>query len=507
MTFPDKHSEPNINRFFLLGLIIILFLVAFVVRLYDLDDPPLDFHSTRQLRSLIIARGMYFDGWENAPALQQAVAVDQWKAFQVIEPPLFERMVAFTYRVLGQEISYIGRIYSTLFWLLGGIPLFLLARRMSNTAGGLLALAYYLCLPFGIIASRSFQPDPLMVCLVIYSWWAFDRWFYKPAWGSTILAGLLIGMAIFVKSVAVLVLFGGILGVIIAEKRFLATLKDIRAWVLAGLSVLPTLIFMIYGFLALNISSQFEGRFFPEMLIDPSHYVRWLFYAADIVGFAALIGGLMGILLLRKRKDRAFILGLWIGYIIYGLLFPYHFLTHNYYHLPLIPLIALSIAPLGETIYARLWDINPGRMSQAIAVGILLLAAVIQAWDARVTLAQEDYRNEPPYWQAIGEVVDLEAEVVALSQDYGNRIAYYGGVDTTNWPGTGQQDYRDLRGGRSLTFEEQLEKYTEGQDLFLVTRLKEFRDQSDLYDHLSTNYPVIAEGQGYLIYDLNNPLP
>jgi hypothetical protein len=38
----------------------VLFVAALGIRLYDLTDLPNDFYMTRQYRSLIIARGMYY---------------------------------------------------------------------------------------------------------------------------------------------------------------------------------------------------------------------------------------------------------------------------------------------------------------------------------------------------------------------------------------------------------------------------------------------------------------
>ena len=38
-----------------------MFAVGIGLRLYDLTDPPIDFHPTRQLRGALIARGMYYE--------------------------------------------------------------------------------------------------------------------------------------------------------------------------------------------------------------------------------------------------------------------------------------------------------------------------------------------------------------------------------------------------------------------------------------------------------------
>jgi len=122
----------------------VIFLLALGIRLYDLTDPPLDFHSTRQFWSAIIARGMYYQGLENVPDWQRDLAVATWKAQPVIEPTIFESMVAVTYRIVGQEIIWIPRIYSALFWLIGGLGLYFLARDMTSMDGGIIALIFYL---------------------------------------------------------------------------------------------------------------------------------------------------------------------------------------------------------------------------------------------------------------------------------------------------------------------------------------------------------------------------
>jgi 4-amino-4-deoxy-L-arabinose transferase-like glycosyltransferase len=50
-----------------------------------------------------------------------------------------------------------------------------MTKAMTSPDGGILALVYYLFIEFGVIASRSFQPDPLMVGLILCSLWAFYR--------------------------------------------------------------------------------------------------------------------------------------------------------------------------------------------------------------------------------------------------------------------------------------------------------------------------------------------
>jgi hypothetical protein len=104
-------------------------------------------------------------------------------------------------------------------------------------------------------------------------------------------------------------------------------------------------------------------------------------------------------------------------------------------------------------------------------------------------------------------VVGHKTKVVALSQDYSNRIAYYGWVDALNWPGVGHFNYRELRGGKPVEFDEWFAEYSAGMDYFLVTRIKELDRQPELKDALYNGYTIYAEGDGYIVFDLKDPLP
>ncbi len=474
-------------------------------RLYDLTDPPLDFHSTRQLYSALIARGIYYRNLDSVPAWQGEAAMEAYESKSVIEPRIFETLVALTYRLIGREVIWVARIYAALFWIIGGAFLYLLAKEMTSPDGGVVALAFYLVVPFGAIASRSFQPDPLMVMWIVIAWWAFTRWHRTPTWKTAIIAGLTAGVAILVKSVAVFLLLGGMAALILVDRGIENAIRNGQVWLIAGLAALPVAVFMLYGLLALEMESQFQGRFFPQLLTDPAHYLRWVERIDSVVSFELWLAALVGAFAFRKPSQRAFLLGLWGGYFVYGLVFPYHFVTHNYYHLPLIPLVGLSLASLGALILAKIASLDLNLIPRLVLTGMLVLGVAIQLWDVRVTLAREDFRHEPPYWAELGALLDRDADIIALTHDYGDRLAYYGWVNVHNWPETKAMAYRELRGGETMSFDEWFADRTEGMDYFLVTRLNEFSRQQELYAHLTEEYPVVAEGEGYILFDLNQP--
>ncbi|MCX7609663.1 MAG: glycosyltransferase family 39 protein [Anaerolineales bacterium] len=481
-------------------LVPLLLLAGLGIRLYDLTDLPNDFYLVRQYRGLIMARALYYRFLPDAPAWQRQVTEAQWKQAGLIEPPILESLVALTYRIIGEHI-WVGRFYSSLFWVAGALAIWLLAREMNASHGGTLAVAYFLFNHFGIIASRTFMPDPLMVSLILWSIWALYRWEQRRSWQTALFAGLLLGLAILVKSVAVFILLGAAIGMVLSRGSLKQSLADPQAWTIVGLTVVPTLLYYFYGiFVVGTLGGQFALRFFPALIVDPSFYARWLFLAAGLAGFAAFLASLAGIFFLEKTT-RWMLLGAWGGYVLFGISFAYHFLTHDYYHLPLLGIVALGLIPLGEVLFEKISAFPAWR--QAAVVLILLLAVAMRAWLARNDLAVHDYRHEVAYWKALGERIGHETPFIELSGDYGSRLAYFGWVVTHEWPSLADIKVRQLAGQEPLPFEQLFAEYTQGMRLFVITSLPELDNHPELRDYLNAYYPLLEQSEdGYLIYDL-----
>jgi hypothetical protein len=491
-------------------VLVLIFGAALAIRLYDLTDLPLDFHPTRQLLSAIKARGLYYESEpDGISTWKLETAIHQAKLKSDVEPVIFERLVAFTYRFAGEKL-WIARIYSSLFWLTGGIFLFLLVRELVSFEGAVFSTAYYLFFPYAIIASRSFQPDPLMVMLILSFWWMFSRWMVlsstspdgRETWGWALLAGLLGGLAIFIKFSAVFFVIGGALGLALAHFSLRDLLRNVQVWVMVLLGVLPALAYLVYGiFIAGFFGQQFSGRFIPMLLANPLNYLQWETKASMAAGGMFIMLGLLGFLLVRDRRMRIFLYGLWAAYLSYGLFFDYHTPTHDYYHLPFIPIVAVSLAPLGEWFFARLTEATVQRWARSAAYVILIYGLLSFVWDVRNQMKAVDYRPAAAMWAEIGGQFDEDARIVALTQDYGSRLQYWGWRTAAVWPYVGDVNYVDVRGGK-FSFENQFNRYSSQRDFFLVTDLDELERQPELKERLITSYSIYAQGNDYLIFDL-----
>lgn len=499
------------SRFSQIAALVLLLGLGFAIRLYDLTDLPLDFHPTRQLLSALKARGMYYQTLRDAPADQRDFAIQQWKIRAAIEPEILERLVAFTYQFTGEQL-WAARVYSSLFWVIGALFLFLLARRLTSVDGTLVATAFYLFTPYAVIASRSFQPDPLMVMLIIIFWWAVYEWSLTlnpspnesgagmKGWTFAIIAGLFGGFAIYVKFVAAFFVIGGGLGAILSRGSLLETLRKPQVYVMTVLGILPGAAYVTYGvWVAGFLGQQFGGRFIPALFFSPSYYLGWIGMLNNVISAVAMTLGLLGLFFFENEKRR-FLLGLWAGYILFGIYFNYHISSHDYYSLPLIPIVALSLAPVADVFFTELTKLTAAKFARIAAFSILLFGLFISLSSTRAEMNRIDYRPETQMWAEISEKLG-DKNTAGLTQDYGSRLAYWGWKNLTSWPTYGDLLYHDDLRGAHNNFEQQFESIASKKELFLVTDFDELDRQPLLKEKLST-YSIFAEGDGYKIFDL-----
>jgi len=494
---PGLFVQPR----WLSGVLLVLLLVGGAAfRLYDLTDPPLDFHPTRQVRSLIIARGMYLQQLPDVPEQQREYAVRQWRAQDVIEPPIMESLVAFTYRLSGAEIVWAGRAFSIIFWMLGGLGLWLLGRRLIHVDVGLLALMLYLGWPYAILASRSFQPDPLMTAAIIWALWGAAEWQTRPAWGRAVLAGLLAGLALLIKWTAVFFIAGGWLGLLLADGGLRRLWRDRQLWVIGGLAVLPGLIYALYSAMVLNsLQGQLSLRFFPQMWLDAAFYLRWWTRLNAVLNLPWLVLMIAGIFSLSAGRARSLLLGWAVGYGVYAFIFSYYVSTHDYYHLPLIPLAALGAGSALAGLLSIL-QVHAG-WRRGMAVLGLAFIFLAEGWSARTLLKRQDFRPVVEQIQSIAAHFSPEDSLVSLAPDYSLPLVYWGWLNTTHWFGVGDFALREAA-GQKMDFEEYFQNQTRGRDYFLVTDFEELARQPQLEMELKNHYPLVLEGPDFRVYDL-----
>ncbi|MBP9040383.1 MAG: glycosyltransferase family 39 protein [Anaerolineaceae bacterium] len=489
--------------------LIILLLGGFAVRLIDFTDLPLDSAVTRGLHSFLLARQYYYEmdtPETNAlPQDQREFGIKAGQREPSIEPPIMEYLVAYTYRMIGGENMLVPRLYSIFFWIIGGLGLFLLSRKLMPLMGAYAVLAFYLFTSQAAIYSRNFQPDPLMVMLIIWALYFQYRWWQKDTTRNAILAGLFTGLAILVKAPAAFFVGFPMAGLVL-QKGFRKSLKNWRVYLIAAFALLPPVIFYaLSATVGGNSGSIFGARWFPNLFISPRWYLDWLKLATAMVPVFPFVLALLGFLFFRKKSDRVFYFCMWLGYVLYGYMFAYHIYTHSYYHLPLIPIAALGFGAVINALYEKIAESPKNWLSQAVVIVLILFSLALAVQRIRGVLVAKDYRHEAQYWADLADELGHNTSVIALTHDYGYRLSYWGFINAEIWPTEGDQTVKELQGSTDPAFKQYFDLKTENMNYFLVTLLNEFENQPELRDYLFAHYPY-KEGDGYYIFDLMNPL-
>jgi hypothetical protein len=344
-----------------------------------------------------------------------------------------------------------------------------------------------------------------MVCLIVFTLWALFRWQNTASWKWAIAFGVFAGAALFVKNLSAFIILGGFVGVILGARGLKRSIRDPQVWTMTGLLILPVGIYTLYGMLNLNMEGQFALRFFPKMWIDPAFYFRWAFTVNANIGWTAVLLAALCIFLADPKRERPLLVGLWIGYLLFGMTFSYHFFTHDYYQLSFIPLVAISMAPGLRLFFERFFKQSPGIFPRLALTGVVLIGIAIPAWYSRSRIVNADYYNEPNFWAEIGDQLGHDGGVIGLTQDYGYRLAYWGWQGSASWFTSADIGVRYLA-GQDVNLMEKFTEDTAGKKYFLITMFGEFDMQPAVKDLLYKNYPIYAQTDEYVIFDLQHPL-
>ena len=481
-----------------------LFLAALGIRLYHSTTPPLDFHSTRQYRSLIIARAFYFDHRASLPDWKKQVAECSQRKQGILEPPIMEFVVAAGYRVLGGERVWLPRLLSSIFWLVGGGFLYRIGMRIADRDAALFATAFYLLLPFGTVASRSFQPDPLMVMLMLAAVWAVLRYDARPSWERLAVAAALSSLAFVIKPGSVFVLLAVFLALAISRHGIRNALWSLPSGVFVGVTLVPTLLIYWYGIASgVFLVNEAQKTLLPQLWLSSFFWRGWLMQIGTTVGFVCFIGALLGTFGFRRGVPRALMAGFWIGYVAFCLVLNYNVATHNYYQLQLIPIVALSLGLIVALVMQRLYELQPAWHWQLGIWGVWCLAVALSLADARARLANALAEPKVAIQQEIGERVRHSRSTIFLSGDYGVPLEYNGLLCGRSWPLGWDLEWERLAREPVLGAEERFRRHyaKDAPEYFVVEDLREFAKQPDLERFLS-QFPVLAKNNDYMIYTL-----
>ena len=378
------------RRLLLWGLLAITLLAGWGLRLYYITDPPLDFHAQRQYWDANRARLMYYR------ALQRSTTIPDWQMKIAsanadqnnTELPIVESLAVAGYLLAGGEYLAIPRGIVASLYVLGGLFLFLLAARIFSAFPAFVALGYYLFLPFAVQATRTFQPDPLMVMLIVVSLYFLHRYTEEQTLRRLLPAGILTALTVLAKPNSLFFIIVPFALLILVKaihetKGFKDRKALARVLPLSHVAIFTVLVVLGLSWTTWNylhgggVAQQAAKTHKPELFLDPIWWKGyWMIVWGSALQYWALVFGLLGLAAAgvqwaRNRSDiraRAacwLLVGGWLGYALYFYAFNYHVQSHIYYNLPMVPIAALSLAALVSAVPGWLYA---GKTAQWLAI-------------------------------------------------------------------------------------------------------------------------------------------
>lgn len=546
MTINSRFNSDNNNRLFnkpALQFFIVFFLLitAFAVRLYHINRPPLDFSPIRQYQNAHIIRGLYYETNDSISESRKNIAkLNMERMGFLLEPRIIENISILGYWITGGERLWIPRVLSSVFWVIGGFFLYLIARTFYSPGITLFSVVFYLFLPYGILASRSIQPDPLMLMLMLFSIYRVVKYDENPSKTNLIAVAIAAAIAILIKPYSFFMIFGAFFSLAVLKTGFWKAIFQRDTLIFTFIIIIPAVVYYLYGFLT-NVGFLGEharSSFLPHLVLYPPFWRGWLYMIRDVIGYIAFFLAIIGLFKIKHRRLKALLMGLWIGYFLFGLSATFQIHTHNYYTLPLVLIAAISLGPVVEMALNRRAVLlsAPLKIISALFIIILVLGLGVVKPSLKKMLSeykdelktaayfigvppefgkflQDDFKKNVKTAKEIGELVGHSANTIFLDPYFGRVLAYHGEFSGLPWPTAESLYGRRLRGTKvpdikedfmpdniTILYQGKFIKYS--PDFFIITAFDEFDKQADLKDFLKSNFPVFTQSDDYLVFDL-----
>lgn len=399
-------------------ILLLLFIVTFIPRLYRLDNPVADWHSWRQADTAAVARNMYQEGinlfWPKAHNYLPMNGLPNPERYFLNEFPIYNSIIAIVYKFTGVNESY-ARLITVCFAGLGTIFLYLLVKGLINQKIALLTSLVYALLPFNVYYGRVIMPDQAYVSMSILSLYLIFLWTDKDKANYAIFAGITAALAMLMKPYAIVLALPA--AYLLLKKYRFSLFKQKEFYLFLLISLLPLLLWRYH------INQHPEGMFGSGWLINQGDirfkgaFFRWLVFERMnrlILATGGFVLFFFGLVAKKINKEGWFFVTWLISLLIYISYFARGNVTHDYYQLPLVPVACVFIAKgidyllsSGKGYFGRIVNIVV-----ALSLTLLMLAfgwyevrgffninhyEIIRAGKAVDLLTEKDARVIAPY--------------------------------------------------------------------------------------------------------------
>jgi 4-amino-4-deoxy-L-arabinose transferase-like glycosyltransferase len=289
-----------------------ILLLAFVVRLYNVNSPILGYHSWRQADTAAIARNFHEHGYNLFyPQIDWG---GNTAGYVETEFQIYPFVVALFYKMFGVR-EFLGRFLSLAFSLVAIYALYLLVRKYINQSVALWTALVFSIIPLNIHFSRAFMPESALIMCSVLGVYLFSQWITSGKWRYFFLSAIFVGLACLIK---IPTLYLGLPLLYLAWLKFdRRTFAQWPLWLYSLLVFIPTVlwyyhahqIYLQYGltFGIWEYGTDKWGNW--ELLLTPEFYNRILFksIAERHLTWAGFVAFAIGLFIKRtSREERVF---------------------------------------------------------------------------------------------------------------------------------------------------------------------------------------------------------
>lgn len=481
------------NKLIKVLIIFTVIIFSFILRIYKIDIPLADHHSWRQADTAAVARNFVKEKWDffhpkidNMTYLHSSDLLNNNRLF-LTEPPVYQTIVAFFYRLLGIKIE-LARITSILFSLGSMVFLFLIAKKYFSFRVGLLSALIFGLLPYNIYYSRVVLPEPMIIFLILGLVYFFDKWLSennKIWWIIALIFGMI---TLTQKSFPV---FMAPVLIYMAYKRYsFGFLKKPFMWIFALLIIIP---FVFWRFWISNFPEgipPYDWLFNQGDIRFKGAFFWWIFaerIGKLILGYWGLVPLGLGLALLPSKKE-GWLFHLWLlMVIVYVTVFAAGNVTHDYYQVYFVPILAIFMARGIDFLLSQ-----PKGLYQRIYVyGFVLILSIFS-----LSFSWYEVRN---YYNIQGGV-DLAGQAVDELTPKNSLVLTGDSNDATLLYNTNRYGWS---GGYASYFPntpETIDKVIKmGASIYVTTK---FEENSSFGKYMLENYSLVKRTNQYIIFSL-----
>ena len=422
-----KFIKTHLN--FELTILIVLLAVAFNLRLYRLSNPPLDWHAFRQADTASVSREYVKHGIDLLrPKYHDLSSIQSGQlnpmGYRMVEFPIINGLVAAIVLATGFNLVIVSRLLAIFASLVTLVSIYYLTKEISGRRAATWTALWFALLPYAIFYSRTILPEPFMLASLTLGLTAFYYFLKTEKWYYWLISWLALSLSLLLKPFTVFIFPVLLTFAVGYQKKKLAKLKIVVAYLSLGLTALPLLAWREWikrfpaGIPASDWLYNSDG-----IRLRPAWF-RWLFYERLVKLFLGFVGVIfLPFALVNLKKKETLIYAVWwLGILAYFIIFATGNVRHDYYQNLMLPILVITLGR-GTTILERFLSKKFNPLLASLSILSLILATNLSAWQFVKGYFNINHHEYLTAGKAVDELLPKNALVIA--PDFGDTQFLY----------------------------------------------------------------------------------